>query len=152
MPAQPTLYSSDWETGRDGLKPGSSLQKAKYMICVTEFGIDGSGQAQVKSHATSKGHVSKVANPKSQRVLKFSTTGELSGHTASGGGMSVAKQALRAEISNTLHTAEYNHSLSSTSADGERFRQMFPGILRLRIISAPHPRPSNSFVLAYLIS
>ena len=97
------------------------------MICVTEFRIDGSGQAQVKSHATSKGHVSKVATPKSQRVLKFATTGELSDHTDSGGGMSVAKQALRAEIINTLHTAEYNHSLSSTSADGERFRQMFPG-------------------------
>ena len=38
-----------------------------------------------------------------------------------------AMQALKAEIIETLHKTEYNHSFSSAEKDGERYRLMFPG-------------------------
>ena len=36
-------------------------------------------------------------------------------------------QALKAEIIETLHKTEYNHSFSSAEKDGERYCLMFPG-------------------------
>ena len=38
-----------------------------------------------------------------------------------------AMQALKAEIIETLHKTEYNHSFSSAEKDGERYCLMFPG-------------------------
>ena len=38
-----------------------------------------------------------------------------------------AMQALKAEIIETLHKTEYNHSFSSAEKDGERYWLMFPG-------------------------
>ena len=38
-----------------------------------------------------------------------------------------AMQALKAEIIETLHKTEYNHSFSSAEKDGERYRLIFPG-------------------------
>ena len=41
--------------------------------------------------------------------------------------MTPAMQALKAEIIETLHKTEYNHSFSSAEKDGELYRLMFPG-------------------------
>ena len=118
--------SLHWETGRTWLKPGSTPSSVKCGVCIKEFEIGGSGIAQVDSHARSKTHATKISAKKSQSILKVSSSGKLC-HTGGKAPLSVAMQALRAEVINALHTAKHNNSFSSTADDGESFRQMFLG-------------------------
>ena len=70
-----------------------------------------------------------------QKAVPFQTQSQLkilpTGHIAHTHGsleiLSPEMRALKAEIFETLHKAEYNHSFSNAEKDGELFRLMFPG-------------------------
>jgi hypothetical protein len=121
-----TSYKKEWEPERPWLKPvNGNPSKARCALCKKEFCIDGSGVKQVESHANSNLHKKKLPNT-SQSTLAVSATGAII-HTGGEAVLPIAMQALRAEVLETLHKAEYNQSFSSGKDDGDRYRLMFPG-------------------------
>ena len=121
-----TKYTTEWEKTRPWLKAGDSPHTAKCTACQKQFQISGSGVCQVDSHAKSKAHMNAIPS-KSQSLLKVLSTGQVSHIGAVPEVLSEAMQVLRAEIIDVMYKAQYNHSFSSASDDGERFRLMFPG-------------------------
>ena len=108
------------------LKYGDTPYSACYSLCNKQFSISGGGASQVVLHEKSQSH-RKATPSKTQSLLSILPTVHIA-HTH--GGFEVltpAMQALKAEIIETLHKTEYNHSFSSAERDGERYRLMFHG-------------------------
>ena len=125
MPKQQTKYNRDWENGRPSLKPTSTPNSAKCFACKKDLEIGNSGLKQVETHSGSQTHIKRTDNS-SQHKICISPSGDLSLSGAKEAQLSGPMQAIRAEIIESLHKAEYNHSFSSSS-DGERFQLIFPG-------------------------
>ena len=126
MPKQQTKYNRDWENCSPWLKPTSTSYSAKCVACKKGFEIGNSGLKQVESHSGSQTQIKRTDNY-SQHKICISPSGNLSLSGAKEAQLSGPMQALRAEIIESLHKAEYNHSFSSSSDDGERLQLMFPG-------------------------
>ena len=119
-------YSAEWEKTRSWPKCGDIPYSARCSLCNKQFSINGGGASQVVSHEISQSH-RKATPTKTQSPLSILPTGHVA-HTHGGPEvLTPAMQVLKAEIIETLHKAEYNHSFSSAEKDGERYRLMFPG-------------------------
>ena len=126
MPKRETKYSAEWEKTRSWLKRGDTPYSARCSLCNKQFSISGGGASQVVSHEKSQSH-RKATPSKTQSLLSILPTGHMT-HTHRGAEiLTPVMQALKAEIIETLHKTEYNHSFSSAEKDGERYCLMFPG-------------------------
>ena len=108
------------------LKFGDTPYSGHCSLCNKQFSISSGNASQVVSHKKSQSH-RKATPSKTQSLLSILPTVHIA-HTH--GGFEVltpAMQALKAEIIETLHKTEYNHSFSSAEKDGERYRLIFPG-------------------------
>ena len=125
MPKRETKYSAQWEKTRSWLKRGDTHYSARCSLCNKQFSISGGGARHIVSHEILQSH-RKATPSKTQSLLSILPTVHIA-HTH--GGFEVltpAMQALKAEIIETLHKTEYNHSFSSAEKDGELYR-LFPG-------------------------
>ena len=125
MPKRETKHSAEWKKTRSWLKRGDTPYSARCSLCNKQFSISGGGASQVVSHEKSQSH-RKATPSKTQSLLLILPTGYIA-HTYGGTEvLTPAMQALKAEIIETLHKTEYNHSFSSAEKDGELYR-LFPG-------------------------
>ena len=89
------------------------------------FSVSGSGAGQVRSHAISKLHTSRLKEREGQ--LEFSKDKDrILELKASNNSYTVEEEILNAEIIHSLKCVEPNYSFASTNGDGKVFEAMFP--------------------------
>ena len=126
MPKRETKYSAEWEKTRSWLKRCDTFYSACCSLCNKQFSISGGDASQVISHEKSQKSHRKAIPSKTQSLLSILPTGHIAHTHRDAEVLTPAMQALKAEIIETLHKTEYNHSFSSAEKDGELYR-LFPG-------------------------
>ena len=117
-----TCYQTKWQESFPWLaRVKSDIYKAYCKQCLKTFRIDGSGIAQVRSHA--KCH--KKDEFGTQRTF-VTQNGESVLSLKQKIALSPENQAVNAEILQALHFADCNYSFASAKTDADRFRKMFP--------------------------
>jgi len=136
-----TSYCLKWEDEFSWIeKVKDAPDKAHCILCKKTFSIDKCGVSQVKSHSRSDQHKKSETLYQSQRT--FTTTGSLQSAKFI---LTKEEQIIRAETLHALHYVQYNYSYSSSSAQSELYKEMFPDSVIARSFTGGYTK------LAYIV-
>ena len=119
-----TTYQLSWERTYPQINAVNGDQsKAFCKFCQKSFSINGSGEAQVKSHAKSKSHNDNTPSANQRTFVTENGKSQLSIPTKIM--FSSEEQVLRADVLQALQVVNSNYSFSSSENDNERFKIFF---------------------------